>query len=221
MALIDTTYFQAGITFIPNNNNVNVEIPGVPSSGSDLQLFIDIHERELLINALGIVLYEEYESNPSETRWQELINGKTYEVNSNSYRWDGLLGSNKQSLIAFYVFCEYLRNNQSVYTTTGVVLPSAANSMDVDPTEKYMSCYTSFIKSYQGNYGYYNGCFDYNNPRVIVNCSGMVGLDYSRKSNDSFVNMYQYMTDQNTLDANTFPDFKFKFYQMHNSWGLR
>lgn len=221
MSLIDPTYFQSGNLFIPNNNNLNAEIPGVPNQGNDIQLFIDIHERELLINALGVVLYDDYIANPTDTKWQELINGKTYTVNGNSYRWDGLLGSENQSLIAFYVYCEYLRNGNSVYTTAGVVKPDSANSSNFDPSGKYIYAYNKFLRQYQG---FYNDCYGYNqrnNPNVIINCSGKVGLDYyNNGNNESIVNMYQYLTDQNTLDADTFPDFKFKFYKRLNSWGL-
>lgn len=215
--LINPTYFQSGNLFISNNSNLNAEISGVPNSGSEIQLFIDIHERELLINALGIILYEQYESNSSETKWQELINGKTYTINEVGKRWDGLLGSNKQSLIAFYIYCQYLRNDQSTYTTTGVVKAKAANSEIVNPTEKYMYAFNQFITRYQGNHD--QDC-RLNSPNIIINCSGMVGLDYYKQSKGSFVDMYTYMTDQNTIDPTTFPDFQFKFYKRENSWGL-
>ena len=48
----------------------------------------------------------------------------------------------------------------------------------------------------------------------------MIGLDYSNQSSDSFVSMYKYMMDQNELEPTTFPEFKFKFYERDNSWGL-
>ena len=44
------------------------------------------------------------------------------------------------------------------------------------------------------------------------------GLDYYGSSRGNFANMYQYMTDQNTLDPTTFPDFEFKFYYRENSF---
>jgi len=217
MSIVTPEYFQTGSLFIPNNPSLNV---GGSNNNfqNDLQLFIDIYEREIFINALGIVLYDEYEANPTDQKWFDLINGKTYSVSGKSYRWDGMLGANKQSLIAFYIYCQYLRNGSSIYTTTGVVLPDAANSQNYDPTPKYIDAYNKFISSYQGELNDYNG--RYNNPNVIINASGMVGLDYYGSRDSNFSNMYQYMTDQNTLDDTSFPDFEFKFYYRENSWGI-
>ena len=220
MSIVTPTYFQSGNLFIPNSDSMNAG--GSPNVQNDLQLFIDIYERELLINALGITLYEEFEAelpNPTTQKWIDLLNGKTYSINGKSYRWDGLIGSNSQSLIAFYIYCQYLRNDSSIYATTGVVMADSANSVMSDPTSKYIDNYNRFIESYQGNYSDYNT----NNPSIIINASGMVGIDYYRSgNNNSFVNMYQYMTDQNTLetDPQPFPDFEFKFYYRENSWGV-
>ena len=217
MSIITLEYFEKGSLYIPNNPSLDV---GGSNNNiqNDLQLFIDIYERELLINALGIVLYDAYLASPTSTKWVDLINGKTYSVNGKSYRWDGLLGANKQSLLAFYIYCQYLRNGSSIYTTTGVVVPDAANSQSYDPTPKYIHAYNKFIISYQGDLGDYNNCS--NNPNVIINASGMVGLDYYGHRDSVFSNMYQYMTDQNTLEATSFPDFEFKFYYKENSWGV-
>lgn len=218
MSIVNLTYFQAGSLYIPNNNNLNVEIDGVPNSGNELQLFIDIYERELLINALGIDLYNDFQSElpaPTTQKWIDLLNGKDYSINGKNYRWDGLIGVNKQSLIAFYIYCKYLRNNQSVYTTAGVVLPNSANSENVDATPKYIFSYNNFINKYQGEIG------EQDNYSIITNCYGNIGLDYYVGSNKSYlVSMYQYMVNQNTLDDTNFPDLDFKFYYRENSWGI-
>lgn len=223
MSIIDTTYFLSGNLYIPNVTSIDLGDDDSPNVQNDLQLFIDIYERELLINALGITLYDEFEAElpiPTTQKWIDLLNGKTYSISGKSYRWDGLIGSNKQSLIAFYIYCQYLRNDSSIYTTTGVVKADAANSQMYSPTPKYIDNYNRFIKSYQGEYSDY---YHNNNPNIIFNASGMIGLDYYKNNqNNSFVNMYQYMTDQNTLETNPqpFPDFEFKFYYRENSWGV-
>lgn len=221
MSIVTPEYFEKGNLFIPNNNNLNTVIPGVPNVDENLQLFIDVFERELLVNALGITLYDEFVAElpvPTTQKWIDLLDGVTYSTNGKSYRWDGLVGFEMQSLIAFYIYCQYLRNGSTVYTTTGTVLLNSANSQNVDPTPKYIVNYNNFLKRYQGdNHQYCN-----NNPNVIINRSGMVGLDYSKTNNESFVNLYQYLTDQNTLTTNPepFPDFEFKFYYNENSWGV-
>ena len=220
MAIIDDSYFNAGFLYIPNNNSLNVgESPNVQN---DLQLFIDVFERELLINALGITLYEELEAelpNPTSQKWIDLLDGKTYSINGEDKRWDGLKGNNKQSLIAFYVFCQYIRNDSSIYSTSGTVLTKSVNSVNVDPTPKYISSHNKFIERYQGHREDNHGV---NLGNIVINRSGMVGIDYYGSQNNSFVDMYQYLTDQNTLetDPQPFPDFKFKLYYRENSWGL-
>lgn len=221
MSITAITNFQSGNLFIPNNPSLNVG-GDANNVQNDLQLFIDIYERKLLINALGIDLYEELEAelpNPTSQKWIDLLDGKTYSINGKSYRWDGLKGNNNQSLIAFYVYCQYLRNDASIYTTSGVKKVDSANAMNYDPTPKYIDNYNRFIESYQGD------CTNHstNNPAIIINASGMVGIDYYKQSNNNiFVSMYQYMTDQNTLetDPQPFPDFQFKFYYRENSWGV-
>lgn len=222
MSIIDLSYFQSGFAYIPNNNSLNVgESPNVQN---DLQLFIDVFERELLINALGISLYEELEAelpNPTSQKWIDLIDGKTYSISGNDYRWDGLVGYNQQSLIAFYIYCQYLRNDSSIYTTAGMVLTESVNSVNVSYTPKYINSFNKFINTYQGNYDQYsNHCNRLGN--IVVNSSGMVGIDYYNHGNSSFVNLYQYLTDQNTLetDPQPFDGFEFKFYYRENSWGL-
>jgi hypothetical protein len=232
MSIVNTTYFQQGTLLIPNNDNIVVQVPGVPNSGSDLQFFIDIYERYLLINALGITLYNElqaallllpFNEEATETapqKWIDLVNGKDYTISGKSYRWDGLTGMNSQSLIAFYIYCQYLRNNQSIYTTGGVVLTDSANSINVDPTPKYIFSYNNFVNKYQGEL---SDCYNRNNnPNIIINTSGNVGLDYYGKRENNFSNLYQYLTDQNTLDPTSFPDFNlhFKFYYRENTFGI-
>lgn len=219
MAVATLSNFQSGSLYIPNNNNLNTEIVGVPNSGSDLQLFIDIYDRELWLNALGVTLYNEFEpqiDNPTIQKWVDLLDGKDYTIGGKTYRWEGLRGSNSQCLSAFYIYCQYLRNNQSLYTTGGVVLTDSANSVNVDPTPKYIFNYNKFITKYQGELSDHSG----NNPNIIINASGNIGLDYYGSSRGNFANMYQYMTDQNTLDPTTFPDFEFKFYYRENSFGI-
>jgi len=221
MSIVTLDNFNSGILFIPNNRPKNA---GGDNSNvqNSLQLFIDVFERELLINALGITLYEEFEDelpNPTTQKWIDLLNGKTYSINGKSYRWDGLTGANGQSLIAYYVYCQYLRNDQSIYTTAGVVLPDASNSQNADPTPKYISAYNRFIDSYQGDYNHNNN--GSNNPNIIINNFGMIGLDYYGSRNNNFSNLYQYLTDQNTLNnPEPFPDFEFTFYHRENSWGV-
>ena len=215
--IIDATYFEKGSLYIPNNKDISAAPLSEGSAMSEIEFFIDKYERELLLNALGVTLYNllvtAMDDLPSaDQKWQDLVNGKDYTINSKTHRWEGLKGYNKQSLIAFYVYCQYLRNDESTYTTTGVVQNTAKNAENYNPTGKYINAWSSFMCQYQkDNY--------YNEPRVIYNGSGEMGLDYFN-NNDVQRSLYQYLTDANELDPTAFPDFEFRFYNIKTSLGI-
>ena len=216
MAIIDTTYFLRGWLKIPNNKNINASPTDAPSVQTELDFFIEEYERELLLNALGVTLYNELQSElpiPSTQKWIDLVSGKDYTINSKTKRWNGLRGANMQSLVAFYVYCQYLRNDNSTYLTTGIGQSTVNNAERSDPTPKFVKAWNRFLNQYQGNY--YNNSY----PSVLINRSGMVGLDYYGLDNVE-VTLYQYLTDQNELDDTAFPDFEFRFYETYNTMGI-
>jgi hypothetical protein len=214
--ITDSTYYERGNTFIPNNKDLNAEPLNSPSAQSGIDYFIEVSERTLWLNAFGVTLYNEFQSElptPTTQKWIDLIDGKDYAINSKTKRWEGLRGFNKQSLASFYVYCQYLRNDNSTYLTTGIAQNTANNAERSDPTPKFVKSWTRFLSQYQGN-GY-----NYGYPTVIINRSGMIGLDYYGQDNIE-VNMFQYLTDQNTLTPTDFPDFEFKFYETYNTLGI-
>ena len=216
--IIDNTYFEKGWIFIPNNKDLNASPVGSPSAQSGIDFFIEEYERELLLNSLGVTLYNELQTAlldlpASDQKWQDLVNGKDYAIDGKTKRWNGLKGANQQSLIAFYVYCQYLRNDNSTYLTTGIAQNTANNAERSDPSPKFVKAWNRFLEQYQGN-GY-----NYGYPTVIYNRSGMVGLDYYGQGNVES-NLFQYLTDQNTLTPTDFPDFEFKFYESYNTMGI-
>ena len=214
--ITDSTYYEKGLTFIPNNKDINAEPEGSPSAQSGIDHFIEVSERPLWLNAFGVTLYNEFQSelpNPTTQKWIDLIDGKDYEINGKTKRWEGLRGFSKQSLASFYVYCQYLRNDNSTYLTTGIAQLTANNAERSDPTPKFVKSWNRFLEQYQGR-GYHNSY-----PTVIYNRSGMVGLDYYGSDNVES-NLFQYLTDQNELDDTSFPDFEFKFYETYNTFGI-
>ena len=212
--ITDATYYEKGINFIPNSKDISPS--DSPSQNTGLLYFIDLYERELMLNALGITLYTDLQTalkdlEKSEGKWQDLVKGKTYELNSKTYRWEGLRGYNKNSLVASYIFCKWLRNDESVYTTTGIAQNVARNATNFSFTPKYIASWNQFFKRYQAQ--------AQNAPKIIYNHFGAVGLDYYQHNN-SEVSLYQYLTDQNEIKATSFPDFEFKFYKPQNSFGI-
>lgn len=214
--IIDSSYFEKGELYIPNNRDLSAQPVGSPSTKSDVDFFINKYEPELLLNALGVTLYNELETANSDLpnaaqKWKDLVNGVDYTIDGVTRRWDGLIGAGKQSLIAYFVYCQYLRDKEATFTTTGVVQNDANNAENYDPTRKYIKAWNSFLKQYQGGLN--------RAPRIIYNSSGSVGLDYYGNKSKT-VSLYQYLADQNTLDDTAFPDFEFTLYESYNSFGI-
>lgn len=196
MIVIDTTYFEKGILYIPNVKDISAEPTGAPSVTSELQFALDLYERNLLIDSLGVTLFDQLVTVMADLpnaaqKWKDLVDGTNYTINSKKYRWDGLRGYNKQSLIACYVFCKYLINDESTYTTTGVVQNTAKNANNFNPTRKYNLADACFIEQYQ-----------------------------SQDETSVKRSLYQYLSDANELDPTAFPDFDFKFYKQSNFAGI-
>lgn len=216
--ITDASYFQKGILFISNNIDLSARPEGSPSSQSKLDVFVENCERDLLLNALGVTLYDELQvalsdlDNLANAKWKDLVDGTNYTINNKTFRWNGLKGYNKQSLIAFYTYCQYLRNDEISYTTVGHIKSTAENGVISEATPKFIKSWNNFLKMYQSFYK--------DSARLIQNGFGEFGLDYSFNGNNIQVSLYQYLTDANELDVTAFPDFEFKFYESYNSFGI-
>jgi len=214
--LIDSTYFEKGALYIPNNTDINPGKVGITNQ-TDLDFYIIEYERDLLINAFGITLYDELQvallDLPNALqKWRDLVTGKNY-VNPSGVtkRWEGLRGANKQSLVACYVYTEYLRNYNETFATTGVVRNDSKNATNYDATPKYIKAYNKFIEQYQSD--------TLAQPRLYINRFGSEGLDWYGAENAT-VSLYKFLTDSNLLDVTAFPNFTFKFYAEQNSFGI-
>lgn len=212
----DSTYYQVGKKFIPNNNNLNTEIAGVPNVKTELDETIVKYERELLIGFLGITLYNELNTAlddlpNADVKWQNLVDGTEYVKDSITYRFDGLRGFDKDSLVAFYVFCKYLENDESYYSTTGVTKSNAQNANNFTPTRKYLDAWYIFLDKYQNE-------FAVNEHQYLYDSYGsVVGIDYYMSQNKSkLVTLETYLKDHEA----DFEGYSFKRYTGANSLGL-
>jgi hypothetical protein len=227
-SFINTTYFQKQPQYIPNGTTATVGGLGLPSKRTDLEGFIADLERGLLIQALGIVLYEllideleEYRGvswklkSTASDKWKHLVNGHTYaSAGGVTYRWEGLLGFNKNSLISDYVYCQYLIEEQTTLTDLGVQSPNAANSEAASITPKLVRTWQRFIERYQAE--------DTEYPLLKETRYGAAVVDYHNSQNKTR-SLYQYLIDRNELDATNFPDLEFGFADLsgsHNSLGI-
>jgi len=107
MSLIDKTYFVKDIN-IPD------------SDYSDLTNYITRYEKEILIKLLGYELYvlvAAYDGTAGVIT--DLVEGKEYTTGGETVKWNGLVNSDKVSLIAFYVFYWWARNKATFTTSLG------------------------------------------------------------------------------------------------------
>lgn len=131
MTLIDKTYFHT-----------NINIPNLDSSyiSENLNNFIIEYEPEILLYLLGLNLYNTYIANPTDSRFIVLTNGITYTTTTGEQKkWRGLktvIGSNKYSLIAYYVYYFYTRNEVTNTTGVGEAINKTSNATRVSPIQK-------------------------------------------------------------------------------------
>lgn len=227
-SVIDTTYFEKGYTYIPRVTDLTPASDDTLLSQTDLENMIVTYEREILLNSLGVTLYNELVNiltnnqleHANNVKFKRLVDGYSYTNSAGVEKiWDGLKGFNKQSVIAFYVFCKYLRNDIDLYSINGIVRSTSKNAENINPTAKFMSVYSMFLKAYQGNMSkvhYPN--LEGHRFGVVVNAFGTVGIDWY--SDDTQVSLYQFLNDYNDLEEDNFSTFQFKFYPYLNSFGI-
>jgi hypothetical protein len=109
MSIIDKTYFVKDIN-IPD------------SDYSDLTAYITRYEKEILIKLLGYelgTLVLAYNALTSPQRIIDIVEGSEYTVGDYTVKWNGLKNTDKVSLIAYYVFYWWARNNATFTGTIG------------------------------------------------------------------------------------------------------
>jgi len=189
-----------GEFFIPNAV-VMPNIGGAPTATQEIDLFIEKYEKMLLVESLGIVQYNELISDVETSgKWFDLKNGKEYDDKI----WVGL-----KSITIPFIFYHYLKNDKSIYSTTGIQRPDSENSTSVNPTLKLVESWNCFIEAYQG----INNCDWYFLQPIFY----FEGWDYwNNPNNSSYVSFRQYISSF-TDDYDT----KFlKRYEPINRFGL-
>lgn len=190
--MITPRSYYKGLIAIPNafDTAPNSNLLG---NSSELDLFRDKYERDVLTKCLGYSLYKEFQFNletltdateqtlksGADSKWSDLLNGKEYQKDGTMYYWKGLLNNN-ESLISYYVFHHHFKSNQDSYTGVGLVQENAKNSTHVSPRRLYVDSYNWF-------YDLAIGSFYESNIAV----SGIKSL-------------YQFLSDMNEIDSSTY-----------------
>lgn len=187
--IVDTSYFTLPPLYVPNAVVQPLTGNNLPTNIQRLQSVIDTMEYQLLVNALGVEQYNDLRDNPTQQKWIDLLNGKG--------NWKGLsytIGTTKKSLIANYIYYNFLLEDEFYYTTTGIVKPNAENASNVSAVSKLVRVWNQFVFMYQGfNYGC--GCYEATNTEMSL-------LEFLNSDKEA------YNTDS------------FRIYELQNSWGI-
>lgn len=204
--IINHTYFQLPPLEIPNAiQGISIRTGSeTPDNIKRLNAVIDRVEHDLLINALGYEQYTELQSQFTDNgdwideplqKWVDLVDGKG--------EWKGLrytLGTNKVSLIAYYVYYKFLSQSVSYFTTTGLVTNRGENGQRMMPEGEMCDMWNAFVYMYQGGYDYR---FKYLNWCVC----DVLPYDYS---------LLRFLTSNSDVYNTSF----FRCYELKNMWSI-
>lgn len=122
MSLIDATYFTADINIPQGAYNT-------------IQEYIDRYEPLCLMQILGNDLYKlvkDYNPSTSPQRIKDLVEGKEYSWGNWTVKWNGLINGEKISLIAYYVYIQYVSDKQVNFQNVGAnVDPNATTATGI------------------------------------------------------------------------------------------
>lgn len=176
---INASYFIGNIN-IPNKNDQFNE-------NKELNTLINDGVHSILKSVLGIKNYLELVSyvNDGELevtapqKWKDLVNGCEYIHGNKRYYWKGLiykLGTTPKSILADYVYCLYIEQNNSILAGIGEVVVNGKNATNINSTQRYVNAWNNFISELVGDIRYINNFY--------YHC-GVPILDYYHSSNES------------------------------------
>jgi hypothetical protein len=212
MYIIDETYFTRELS-IPNVNEVQTE------AYDTLNYFVDEYVRQLLRDALGIESFNEldtyvidgaFDSTSAPQYIIDLVEGKEYEKSGITYKWSGLINTQgvfKKSLLANYVYYNWLLNSFTTQSGVGEVTLNPQNANLVNPTQRLVSAWNKFLEMYQ------NQCLKY--PHVYYKGYTQV-IDWLGFSTNTEVSLIQYLQDNKT----DFPNATLRVYEYQNQLGI-
>ena len=212
MYIIDETYFTRELS-IPVVNEVQTE------AYDTLNYFVDEYVRQLLRDALGIDKFNELDtyvidgvfvSTDAPQYIIDLVEGKEYEKSGVTYKWSGLISTQgvfKKSLLANYVYYNWLRNSFTIQSGVGETTLNPQNATLVNPTQKLVTIWNSFLDMYQNqNLAY---------PNVYYKGYTQV-IDWLGFSANTEVSLIQYLQDQQA----DFESATLRVYKYQNQLGI-
>jgi hypothetical protein len=201
MQIVSKSYFnKQNYLYIP----LAVSNPSsVPNNATEIDFLCEKLEREILLNALGLSLYNEIKTitdiDTADVKFKKLIQGDEYDGKI----WLGL--DNDDSLIANYIYQEFVTQTDIRLSATGAKKVNPENATTQTPRYLIAAAHQNFIKQYQSEYLI--------EPIIIDNFTDWYGRDCIEKS------LYGYLMDKQADFPNWKPEY-FKIYETKNSFGI-
>jgi len=196
--VIDTSYFLYQPLFIPNVVTQPAIGTNTPTYKNELIGVIERMEYQLLVKALGLQQYSELKEqfNTDGTlkldalqKWKDLVDGKD--------NWTGLryqIGDIKYSLIANYVYYQFMSNLDAYFSITGLQKANDNNATAINPAYKLVPQWNNFVAQYQG----------------IINSCYCISADAGNNS------LYGFLASNPDLYSTQY----FHIYNLQNAWGI-
>lgn len=118
---INSTYFESGMRFIPNLDQIEIL--------SSLNSSIDLYEPQFFIEMFGYEFQKEMIENPTETKYNLILAGGEW-IDSLGYtqNWEGINNS-----IADYVYFYFIKENIVKLSGNGYMFGTNENSNIIQP----------------------------------------------------------------------------------------
>lgn len=143
MALIDTSYFYGDLSIAQITED---------SVDTVVKRFIALYEPEVLTNLMGYELYKNYLAGVTAgtQKYKDVRDGKEYTNRMGRLsKWRGLkqkLGSDSFSLVANYVYFQYIKDQASSTTGTGEKISNAQNAIGTSPRFKMVRAWNQMAR---------------------------------------------------------------------------
>jgi len=162
MSFTTGAYFKNEIA-IPN-----ITTDGGATYSADIISAISKYESEIRIDLLGYELNKALEADlsngvPQTQRFIDLVNGAefTHPDTEQLLKWIGFVNTEKESMIAYYIYYNYVYYNNVHLSGVGSVSPLAENAERTSPFDKLQLSWNRFQRFYAGfdyevNEGYFS-----------------------------------------------------------------
>jgi len=194
MSFIDSTYLNGEIAY-----------PNLSDNATMLAAAITQYEKEILISALGYKLYSLLIADcsnfvPATQKYKDLVDGKEFQHESITgdtitLKWEGLKNTQKQSLIAYYVYYKLLERETIHLSDVGTLVLKSEGGERVSPYDKMIMAWDRLRELY--------GIFPAQSYSIYGNAA-QKGEDFSIFNDDPSLFNFMYANKDN------YPDWRFK-----------